>query len=154
MPDTPGVEPVLAGAEDPGAVGAVLAAGSWEAVAELTAVVMDSAAMGMSVSGMLGMRGRDGLLASWWVTLGWWACCWPAGVPDEAGLGDLTLGAVGVPDGALPEMRLERVGFEMRGLVGAAGVLVVLCDSALDGVLARGISGSCCGVTSGVWPWL
>ncbi|WP_237081318.1 hypothetical protein [Mycobacteroides abscessus] len=63
--------PVEAGSEDPGEVGAVLAAGSWEAVAELTAVAMDSAAAGMLGRPIDGMRGKTGDLAAWRCSLDW-----------------------------------------------------------------------------------
>lgn len=69
VPDMPGVNPVDVGAcADPGVVGAV---GSWWAVAELTAVAMDSAAAGMLGSGMLGMRGRTGDLEVCCCSVGW-----------------------------------------------------------------------------------
>ncbi|WP_235659781.1 hypothetical protein [Mycobacteroides abscessus] len=64
-------------------------------------------------------------------------------MPDEEALEDLALGAVGVPDGPLPETRLERVGFAAWGVPVGAGVLVALGDSVLGVVVvARGISGS------------
>ncbi|WP_235659821.1 MULTISPECIES: hypothetical protein [Mycobacteroides] len=61
MPDTPGVNPVEAGAcEDPGVLGVWL--GSWEAVALVTAVAMSAATAGALGSGM---RGRAGGLICW-----------------------------------------------------------------------------------------
>lgn len=154
VPEVPGVMPVDAGACAAGEVGAAVR--SWEAVAALdTAVAMSVAATGTLRRPIDGMRGKTGVFESWWVSLGWLPCCWPAGVPDEVALGDLVLvlGEDGVPEGlVLPATRFERIGLAMCGLV--VGVLVALGDSALDGVLARGISGSCCGVTSGAWPWL
>ncbi|WP_237140261.1 hypothetical protein [Mycobacteroides abscessus] len=74
-----------------------------------------------------------------------------------AGL-ELVLGEDGVPDGPLPEMRFDKVGFTARvvaGAVGALGVPGTLGDSALNGVLvARGIGGSWCGSTAGRSPLL
>ncbi|WP_237167652.1 hypothetical protein [Mycobacteroides chelonae] len=150
MPEVPGVNPVLAGAcEDPGVLVAVLV-GSWWPVAALdTAVTMDSAAAGRPGSVMDGMRGKTGVFESWWVSLGWLPCCWPAGVPDEARLGDLALGDAGVPDEPLPEMSPASVGFTGCGVTVELGAPGALGDSGVDGVLARGISGSFCGVTSG-----
>ncbi|WP_237112249.1 hypothetical protein [Mycobacteroides abscessus] len=109
---------------------------------------MSAATAGALGSGMLGMRGRPADLASWCCSVGWLACApWPAEVPDGvlAGLAELVL----VDDG-VPATRLERVGFTACG--GAMGVLEVpgvLGDSVLDGVLARGISGSWCGSGAG-----
>ncbi|WP_228843575.1 hypothetical protein [Mycobacteroides abscessus] len=116
---------------------------------ELTAVAMSCAAVGRSGSDTDGMRGKSVGLICWRCSVGWWAC--PAEVPDEEALEDLALGAVGVPDGPLPETRLERVGFAACGVAtaGAVGVLGVLGDSVLSVVVARGISGSFRGVTSG-----
>ncbi|WP_237082892.1 hypothetical protein [Mycobacteroides abscessus] len=144
MPDTPGVMPVLAGAEDPGVVGAV---GSWEAVALDTAVTMACAAMGRSSSGTDGTLGRTVLLGAWCCSDGWWACApCPAGVP--VALGDLAvlLGEDGVPDELVfPATSPARVGLTEWVLTVGTGVLGVLGDS----VLARGISGSWCGSTAG-----
>lgn len=102
-------------------------------------MAIDVAAAGRSDSGM---RGRAGGLICWRCSVGWWAC--PAEVPDEAVLGDLTLGAVGVPEGPLPEMRLESVGFAACGVAtaGAVGVLGASAFSAVVEVVALGISGS------------
>ena len=66
VPLVPGVSPV-----DAGRVGVAGAAvGSWEAVAELTAVTMDSAAAaGTLGSPMDGILGRTGGLTFWWVSV-------------------------------------------------------------------------------------
>lgn len=155
VPEVPGVMPVDAGAcEDPGEVGAV---GSWEAVVELTAVVMACAAMGRSGSGTDGTLGKAGGLTLWCCSFGWWACApCPAGALAGV-LGDLAalvLGDAGVPEGPLPAMSPARVGF--KGCVGALGTLGVngaLGDSVSDGALAaRGISGSWWGSTCGPSP--
>ncbi|SHZ91371.1 Uncharacterised protein [Mycobacteroides abscessus subsp. abscessus] len=124
------------------------AMGSWEAVVEETAVAMVCAAAGRSGSATLGILGRTGPLAFWCCSVGWWACCWPAGLPEVV-LGDLALGAVGVPDGPLPEMRLERVGFTACGAAEEVGVPGTLVDSVVGVVVARGISGSWCGSGAG-----
>ncbi|WP_237102024.1 hypothetical protein [Mycobacteroides abscessus] len=142
MPETPGVMPVLAGiCEDPGEVGAV---GSWWVVAELTAVVMLSAAAGTLGKEMLGILGRPVDLVGWCCPVGWCPCApWPAGVLVVVLLGDLALGEDGVPDGlALPAMSPARVGFVMCGLAVGVGVLGVLDDSVVGESTARGISGS------------
>ncbi|WP_235660156.1 hypothetical protein [Mycobacteroides abscessus] len=156
-PLVPGVIPVDAGAcADPGALGAVLV-GSWEAAALVTVVAMACAAVGRSGSGTDGTLGRTGDLAAWRCSLGWLACAaFPAGVvlgeaePEVVPLEDLALGAVGVPEGlVLPATRFASVGFVMCGLAVGAGVLVALGDSAPDGAVVRGISGSWCGSGTG-----
>ncbi|WP_254383530.1 hypothetical protein [Mycobacteroides chelonae] len=96
------------------------------------------------------MRGRAGGLICWRCSL---ACApWPAGVPEVGPLEDLAelaLGDAGAPDGPLPAMRFESVGFTACGLIVELGAFGVLGDSALDGVLALGISGSFCGSGAG-----
>ncbi|WP_235659072.1 hypothetical protein [Mycobacteroides abscessus] len=147
MPDTPGVKPVDAGTLGAGVLGAV---GSWWAVAELTAVVIVAAAAGRSGTGMDGILGRPVGLICWCCSDGWWACAaFPAGVPDEESLDDLTLGAVGAPDGPLPATSPARVEFVMCGLTVELGALGALGDSAPDGAVVRGISGSWCGSGTG-----
>lgn len=59
--------------------------------------------------------------------------------------------ALGEP---LPETRFDKVGFTLRGVASVLGVLSLLADSVVDGLVARGMSGSCCGVTWGWSPWL
>ncbi|WP_237112323.1 hypothetical protein [Mycobacteroides abscessus] len=130
--------PVLAGACAAGVVGA--AVGSWEPVALVIVVLMLSAAAGRPGSGMDGMRGSAGDLAAWCCSVGWWGCCWVVGaLVVPAGL-ELVLGDDGVPDGPLPEMRLDKVGF--TGALGAVGVPGALGDSAVGVVVTRGIEGS------------
>ncbi|WP_272875026.1 hypothetical protein [Mycobacteroides abscessus] len=117
MPEVPGVMPVLAGACAAGVVDA--AVGSWEAVALDTAVAMSAAAAVTSGRPIDGMCGRPADLAFWRCSFGWCACApCPAEVPDGVALGDLVLvlGEDGVPEEPLPETRLERVGFTLRGL--------------------------------------
>ena len=131
---------------DPGVLGA--AVGSCLPLAALvTVVAMSAAAAGRSGSGMLGMRGRPADFESWCCSVGWLPCAaFPAGVPDEESLDDLVelvLGEVGVPEGPLPEMRFDKVGFTLCGLAVELGALGELDDSVPDGVLAaRGIGGS------------
>ncbi|WP_236737995.1 hypothetical protein [Mycobacteroides abscessus] len=150
----PGVSPVLAGIEDPGVLGAVLAVGSWEPLAALTPVAMLSAAAGSrSGSAMLGICGRPADLASWRCSGG--CAAFPAGmVPDAEPCEELVLGGMELAEGPLPVTSPARVGFTPWGAADGAGAPGVLVDSALDEFTARGIGGSSWGATSGAWPVL
>lgn len=152
VPDMPGVSPVLAGTEDPGVLGAVLAVRSWEPVALVIVVAMSAATAAVSGSGMFGIRGSPGAWCSgaWRCSVPWWACtlC-PAGVVPCDDEEPVPLGVVALPDGPLPAMRLERVEFVLWGAADGVGVTGKLGDSVLGALVARGISGSWWGSTAG-----
>ncbi|WP_236741500.1 hypothetical protein [Mycobacteroides abscessus] len=151
VPDTPGVNPVLAGA-----AGVGLAVGSWVPLAALaTAVVIVAAAAGRSERETGGRVGSPADLAC----AGGWCCTedcvpFPAGVVPDAG--ELVLGGVGVLEGlAFPATRFDRVGFTgALGIAGALGVPGVLGNSTVGVLVARGISGSWWGSTAGLCPVL
>ncbi|WP_255784664.1 hypothetical protein [Mycobacteroides abscessus] len=73
------------------------------------------------------------------------------GAEPEVVLDDLAL-ALGAVDCPPPPTRLASVGFTGCGATDVAGALAPLGESTVAALVARGISGSWWGSTSGFWP--